>query len=156
MIKKDESGIAGFFVDIPAILAILIGLSIFTVSMYRGYSTYLEEEGEEQGMKDLDHFMDSFRSYHVIAESPGVFSASKLSDLNMSILMETYHPQTLDYQYNITIQDHGGYAADYSCSFQTVTPPAQSDIYSTRTSLIIADGMGRNHLAELQISIWGV
>ncbi len=155
MRSRDE-GVAGFYVDLPALLTIMIGLSIFTVSIYSAHASYLERRREGEMSRRLDNFVKEFRNYKYVADSPGVFAADRLSNLNTSMIQETYPPDSLRYHYRIEIEDNSGYQKDHSVEFNTSDMPANKDIYAKSTSVIITDGSGRSHLARMTVYIWEV
>lgn len=154
--RSDDRGIAGFFVDIPALLAIIIGISIFTLSVYNAQLSYIERRNDDLMVDKLDDFMRNFRNYEFISESSGTFSAENIASLNLSILTSRYSPDSLGFHYKISIEDHSGYDEDHSTVFQTERLPKNKDVYSKTSSVLISCPMGRKHLAELQIQIWEV
>ncbi len=152
---RARRGVAGFFVDIPALLLILVGISIFTASLYHSHTSYLERREEEALKEELDRFVENLRGYRYLAGSPGVFIAGRVERVNRSILNESYHPTTLGFRYSLEIEDNSGYEKDYSREINTERIPSSRDVYVKSTSIIIKEYNGRNHLAELRVSIWG-
>ncbi len=153
---RDNRGVAGFFVDIPALLTIIIAISIFTLSIFHVQSVYIQEQKENDMKQDLDDFMSSFRRYHLIIESPGVYVSENLETLNQSILNRTYHPQSLGFEYKISITDNSLYDNDLSFEFKTSSIPSQEQVYSRSTSVVVEDALGRAHLCSLKVTIWEV
>ncbi len=154
--RSREDGIAGFYVDLPALLTIMIGLSIFTVSIYSAHASYLERRQQGEMSRRLDNFVKELRNFQYVANSPGVFAADRLSNLNTSMIKETYPPDTLRFHYRIEIEDNSGYQKDHSVSFATSETPTIRDVYAKSTSIMITEGSGRAHLARLTVYIWEV
>ncbi|MFW6040989.1 MAG: hypothetical protein ACOC85_04055 [Thermoplasmatota archaeon] len=152
--KKDKKGIAGFFLDIPALLVIIIALSLFTYSIYITHTNYLEEKREQNLKKELEVMTYEFRNYDYIAESDGIFKVANLQSLNISILIESFNPDVLGYHYSIEIIDNSGYNPEYSFKFQTQDIPPNRDIYSQWSSVVVRTDGERTHLCNLRISIW--
>ncbi len=104
----------------------------------------------------LDNFVKELRNFQYVANSPGVFAADRLSNLNTSMIKETYPPDTLRFHYRIEIEDNSGYQKDHSVSFATSETPTIQDVYAKSTSIMITEGSGRAHLARLTVYIWEV
>ena len=151
----DRKGIAGFFIDIPALIVIIIGLSIFTASIYQAHLSYAEEKGEEHMIDDLDNFIKNFRNYDYISESEGVYRIENLRTLNSTILEKEYSPAKLEFHYKIEIIDDSNYNSKYYFSFQSDGLPKNQDIYSLKSPIILKEDTGISHLSTLRISIWG-
>ncbi len=154
--RSREDGVAGFYIDLPALLAIMIGLSIFTLSIYTAHASYLERRQEGEMSRRLDSFVQELRNYRSIATSPGVFAADRLSNLNTSVMKETYPPDTLRFHYRVDIEDNGGYSTDHFVSFSTLNIPSNQDVYAKSTSVVIVESSGRSHLARMTVYIWEV
>ena len=154
--RAQKQGVAGFYVDLPALLAIMIGISIFTISIYGAHTSYLERRQEGKMNRQLDNFVRDLRSYSYLAISPGVFRADRLNNLNISYIEETYPSETLGFHYQINIDDNSGYRHDHSVSFSTSPIPYDRDVYAKSTSVLIQEGSGRTHLARMTVYIWGV
>ncbi len=152
--KWRRDGVAGFFADIPALLAIIIGLSIFTFSLYSAHGSYLDRRGSEDMARRLDSFAKEFNTNSVLTSSPGVYLGEALRNLNQSDVMELYPPEALGFHYRIDFQDDSGYANGYSTSFETDKMPSQRDVFAKSTSVLITEGTGRAHLARLTFYIW--
>lgn len=105
---------------------------------------------------DLDDFISSFRRYHLITESSGVYVSENLEALNQSLLNRTFHPQSLGFEYKISITDNSLYEDEQSFEFKTSPVPPQKQIYSRSTSVVVEDDIGRAHLCSLKITIWEV
>ncbi|MFW5904362.1 MAG: hypothetical protein ACOC89_04345 [Candidatus Saliniplasma sp.] len=153
---RDDRGVAGFFVDIPALLTIIIAISIFTLSLFHAQSVYIREQKEEDMKQNLDDLISSFRRYHHISESPGVYNYENLEALNQSILNRTYDRQSLGFEYRIKITDNSFYENDYSFEFKTSPIPSHEQIYSRSSSVVVENDLGRVHLCSLKITIWEV
>ena len=153
---RDDRGIAGFFVDIPALLVIIIAISIFTLSIFHVQSVYIQEQKENDMKQDLDDFMSSFRRYHLITESPGVYVSENLEALNQTTLNRTYHPRSLGFEYKISITDNSLYENQRSFEFETSPVPSQKQVYSRSSSVVVEDELGRARLCSLKITIWEV
>lgn len=152
--KIDRKGVAGFFIDIPALIVIIIGLSIFTVSIYQAHLSYSEEKREEHMINDLNNFIKVFREYDYISESEGIFRIENLKTLNSTILEREYSPTKFKFNYKIEIIDDSNYNNKYYFSFQSDELPKNQDIYSLKSSIILKEDTGINHLSTLRISIW--
>lgn len=153
---KDQRGVAGFFVDIPALLVIMIGLSVFTVSIYRAQSSYADRVRDENWDQKLADFMDMMRKHDLLAHRSGVFSVRNLAGLNDTTLIEAYNTSSMGFNYRIQIIDNDAYLTDHSRTFQTAGLPLNKDIYADETSIVLRQSDGRTHLSSMMVSIWEV
>ncbi|MFW6072231.1 MAG: hypothetical protein ACOC6U_01885 [Thermoplasmatota archaeon] len=152
-VSKNRKGIGGFFTDVPALIVIIIGLSIFTVSIYNFQSNYVEKKYQEGMEEDLKSFMKDIRNYDYISESDGVFYASNLQDLNSTRIREDYIPNSLGFDYKIEVIDNSDYTHKYNKTIKTGTVPSDMDVYVDSTSITIKD-YSQYHLGKLKIYIW--
>lgn len=152
-ISKNTKGIGGFFTDVPALIVIIIGLSIFTVSVYNFHDNYVEKKYEDGMEEDLESFMKDIRNYDYIAESDGVFYSSNLQELNSTRIREDYDPNSLGFGYKIEVIDNSGYDQRYNKTINTGKVPSDKDVYVDSTSITIKD-YSQYHLGTLKIYIW--
>ncbi len=152
-ISLDNKGVGGFFTDIPALIVIIIGLSIFTVSAYNFHNEYVQKKYNDGIEENLDSFMDNIRNYDYIAESDGVFYASNVQRLNSTTIKKDFNPNSLGFNYKIEIIDTSGYEQRYDKSIETETVPSNKDVYIDSSSITIRSS-STYHLGKLKISIW--
>ncbi len=152
----DDKGVAGFYVDIPALLAIIVGISIFTFTIYSAHISYEERRETSEMYDELDSFMKQFRRDEYLCSDTGEFEGDKINLLNLSLLEELYPRDELGFHYKITFQDNSGYDNDYTTSFQTTNIPRDKSVYTKRSSVVIVEENSIKHLSELRISIWSV
>ena len=153
--RRCKEGVAGFFLDIPALLAILIGFSIFAVSIFQAQQNFSERNEMELREEKTRDFIRRIRT-SALTKSEGRFEADKIAKLNLSLLQDLFPPDPLDFHYNLTIEDNSQYDDLYSCSFQTSKRPKTENIYSARSPIIIEENTGVSRLASLKVMIWGV
>ncbi len=151
--RRNEKAIAGFFLDVPALLAILIGLSIFTLSIFHAQQNYNELRENESMERKLQDFIKNIRTSSLTVGG-GKMRASTIENLNISSLKDKFPPDQIGFDYNITIQDNSQYDEPYYFSFQTSDKPKNDDIYSTKSPITIEEGNGASHLASLRVLIW--
>ncbi|GEM_PF-3974669 len=154
--RKGTKGVAGFFADIPALLAIIIGLWLFTFSLYHTHSRYIEDVKSETMHGDLEDFVRIVRDNNMITRSPGVLCGEKLDSLNNSMFVEQLDPVDLGHNYMVEIEDDSGYPTVYSATISSSPLPEDRDVYSRRTSVVIAEPEGKMHLSTVYVSIWGL
>lgn len=152
---KDRKAVAGFFSDIPALLAILIALSIFSVSVFNAQQNFEKQKSSEDMKEKADDFLDVVLTSQ-FTKNKGRFQADKLVNLNVSSVQKFYPPNSLGFQYNLTIEDNSQYEHSYSCSFQTSSKPALGDIYSASSPINIEEENGNSHIGTVTVFIWGV
>ncbi len=152
--KKSNQGVAGFFADIPALLAIMIGIWLFTFSLYHTHSRYIEEVQKESMHVEVEDFVRVVRSHHLLAISPGVFCVERLECVNISLLMEYLDPMDMGFHYRIDIKDDSMYQDSFTLSMQTSTLPQDRDIYSRTSSIVVVHRDGSRHLSSLQVRLW--
>ncbi|MGM0510697.1 MAG: hypothetical protein ACQESD_06180 [Thermoplasmatota archaeon] len=153
--KRSKEGVAGFFLDIPALLAILIAFSIFTVSIFHAQQNFSERSEIGSKEEKIRDFIRRIRT-SALTKSEGRFEADKIANLNLSLLQDIFPPDSLNFHYNLSIEDNSQYADSYSCSFQTSKRPRTDNIYSARSPITIEERTGVSHLASLKVMIWGV
>ncbi len=153
---RGTKGVAGFFVDIPALLAIIIGIWLFSFSLYSTHSRYIEEVEMENMYHDLEDFMRMIRSEDMMVRSPGVFCGDKLQVLNHSYLVGSLDPQELGFNYRIDIRDDSSYTDTFTLSMSSAELPEDMNIYSRTSSMVLANRDGSMRLSSLQIRIWGL
>lgn len=152
--RGDERGIAGFFVDGPVLLIIIIALSIFSASVYHSYQVY-EEGRRTDEMEDwLEDFIHSVRTCDCLTDSPGVISGEKLSSLNNTRFTNIFRPTDLGFHYNITIDDKSGYLTDCSKWYSSGRRSTSGDIFVKRTAMVVRFKGGESHLVSVTVSIW--
>ncbi|MFO7990769.1 MAG: hypothetical protein R6U61_00565 [Thermoplasmata archaeon] len=152
----DENGVAGFYVDIPALLAIIVGISIFTFTIYSAHVSYEGRMDEAEMYDELGSFMEQFRRDDYLCSDTGEFEAGKINLLNISLLEDLYSPDELGFHYRITFEDNSAYDNDYSKTYQTSSIPTDKSVYTKRSSVVIVEDNNVKHLSELRISIWSV
>lgn len=154
--RSDDKGVAGFFLDVPTLLVIIVAIMIFSLSLFHNHTVYIQNQKEEDMYKNLDDFISSFRSYPMIAENTGVYSSDNLRSLNESILNKSYPVESMGFEYKISISDNSLYDSHHSYEFSTAEIPLDKETYSRSTSVVIRDDIGRAHLSSLKIMIWEV
>ncbi len=150
----DRKGIAGFPLDGPLLLAILIALMLFIFTFQQLHSAQLED-GHDDLKRQIDDFTGTLRSDDLLTISEGVICSEKLSNMNESEMEKRFSTSELGFNYRIKFVDNSGYSEDQGRVLQTSEPPKDVDIYSRHTSIIIRDGQ-RNHLASMEVQIWSV
>lgn len=154
--QSDRDAVAGFYIDIPALIAIFIGLSLFTFSIYSVHSSYMERRDSEDMTDRLELFVRDLRSNGQLTSSTGVFNGDIISTMDDARFRELYHPDTLGFDYRVEFQDNSGYTESYSTVFETADIPSHQGVYVRISSVLIREAMGINRLTMLRVTIWRV
>jgi hypothetical protein len=157
MSNREEEAVAGPFEDIPVLIVVMIATSIFLFSMVHGYVNYLDNV-EDQRMRDNAYSLsNSIRSYEELLDGSkeGVFLGEKVLSLTTETLNNDYKEAELGYRFRIAILDTSDYpnAHDYSRSYGDSNPPANGNIYSITTSILISVNE-EYHTAQLIVILW--
>jgi len=140
------------FEELPALLVVLIAISLFTVSVAEATMTWNENQEWEMLQKDCKTFLKLLRCSELlcIPNSPGIFDQAKLSNISTNELAQTFNTSDLGFEYRISIQTM---LNNVSLLFYSSAFP-ESGMVCTSHSCVNLDNQGRIGGARLVVSIW--
>ena len=152
-----SSGVAGFFEDIPVLILVTLGISMFLFSSAHAFTNYLQHQSQQDLQDDAVRFAHSLRSYDRLIEdkTPGVFSQERIERLNTSQLTKGFPPDHLAFEYQVTILEMREKPEDGLASYTWLTSPIPKgkDRAIVQSYVLIEDASGA-HPARLSVLVW--
>ena len=150
-------GISGAFEELPALLVVLVAISLFTVSMAHSYSAYGSNAEYARLQEDCRDFTRMVRGAEIICHDsgPGEFDVVALQNLSTETFLEEFNPELLGFQYRVTVQDLDMETGNVSMSITIQSAEMENALdvatFSTCVNLVDFDRVGAGRLA---VSIW--
>lgn len=150
-LARDESGIAGFYEDIPVLIVVTIGISIFLLSMIHSYGIYAEYKESTALYDECFDLSRSIRSYDAILvngsytgePTVGRFDANKLSTVEFDLHTE--------HNYSVSIVD---IESGTEWNYGDVIPSDTMIKKVVTTSVAIQMDANTVHLGKLIVTVW--
>ncbi|MCK5024912.1 MAG: hypothetical protein KAR56_04775 [Thermoplasmata archaeon] len=150
--RLGEEGTAGPFEELPALMVVLIAISLFSVSV--AHATMSRDDNQEYItlQEDCRTFASMVRSSHVLCgENPaGIYNLVHIQNISNEAVLEEFNSTLLGFEYRITIQPIDNQTAI------TIPSAEVSDILqmaTVHTCVNIVDN-DRITAARLIVSIW--
>jgi hypothetical protein len=116
----NQSGVAGFFEDIPALIVVTIGIGIFLTSIVTIYPKYIESKQNSDFIRESFNVAESIRASDDLLYEPnmqnGVFDAYKVQTMDVQQLNIT---KGTELRCRLEIIDVSDYPAKYNKTLQT-------------------------------------
>ncbi len=163
MIKRDidreNIGVAGFFLDIPVFMIIIISLSLFFLAFANNYSAYNEAIDEQERYKNTVDLHRQVMIYRNIRDDEtsraGHFCIEKLDDIEEEQVLEDITTEGR-YDYSITIDIHDDHDGEWE--FKTEEAPERKleiNYFSTPVTIIERDeGEEKRYIGKLLVILW--
>jgi len=163
--KTSSKAVAGFFEDIPALLIVTIGISVFIVSALYIFNLYIEYHRGPDIVEDREAFIHTLRTYEGLqydkTKQDGMFDPNKIKVIMGENITRDLHP---NFRFYIEIYD-------VSDSFEPVNRtrrPGEGgainnselpqspliEIAAGYTAVNIMMPLGDVHAARMEVWIW--
>jgi len=147
-----EDAIAGAFEELPALLVILIGISLFSVSFAHATTTRDDFYEYQELQEDCLDFAGMVRGSETLCgkNSQGTFDSSRLSNETGQAFIEEFNSTLMGFEYRVSVQVIGNGS---SVLLQSSEIPELSDTATFHTCANV-DVNGRIEAARISVSIW--
>lgn len=155
--RLDGEGISGAFEELPALLVVLVAISLFTVSMAHSYSAYGSNSDRLKLQEDCQDFARMVRNADMLCPDSrsGEFDMIALQNLSTETFLEEFNPELLGFQYRVTVQDLDMETGNVSMSITIQSAEMENALdiatFSTCVNLVDFDRVGAGRLT---VSIW--
>ena len=150
-------GVSGIFEDMPVLIIVILGVSLFLLSSVHAYSTYLQNQIRSELREDAIDLSSALRSYDRFLgdATPGVFSLEKVARLNESEFEKDFPPVHLGFQYQVSLIVTSKSAAFNESTFtwSSLDHVNGRDTAGAQSFVLIDDGL-RSHPARMYVLIW--
>ena len=162
-LSERKDAVAGFFEDIPALMVVVIGVTIFLASMinaFMNYSVRQYEDDPQEGQKLLEAIV-SYPGLIKDGYKDGTFDRGKLRNLSIEDLERDIFT---DFDYEIYVEDVSDYPDRENFTFNTSKVPDADENVEFRLRLIYPVNIFTSiephqqqtciHGAVLRITLW--
>ncbi len=160
-IKTDKDGVAGFFLDIPVLLVIIIGLTLFILTFTNLYFAYVDEV---ENIEMYNSSVDVHRKIQMYEEilyeyegetRTGNLCVDKLDDIGNETFEEDITTDTR-YDYAVFIDSH---QSDHNWTFvngdEDIPDRTDLNIFSSPVTLVERRDEGQEkYMGELTVVLW--
>ncbi len=155
---ENSRGGEEYLEEVPALLVIVLGLSIFILSIAQAHVAYAVQAGNVRNQELSWQFTNAIAAYEELTwdDKNGVFDSVKVCTLPDSTLLREFDPDVLGFEYRISIMDVSGYPLEHRYSYQVGSGqvPVSGDVFTTVRPAVIRHSGGEYHAAHLVVSIW--
>ena len=157
MVGNSGDAVTGVFEELPALLVVLVGISLFTVSATHSFS----EWGGDQEYASLQETCQIFAgmvktsALLCLEGRSGCFDMAMLENCSEREFLSTFNSSILEFEYQVTIQclnmSTGLSAFTLSVNSSDIGVASEIATFSTCTSVYSGNRAGA---ARLSVSIW--
>ncbi|MCX8173497.1 MAG: hypothetical protein N3F63_02650 [Thermoplasmata archaeon] len=157
-LKRRKKGVAGFYEEIPALILIIAGVTVFLISVVHVVSLYLSTVNQENIQDECYSLSRIVRSYDKIMYNgtysmnpvSGVFDIDKIRNLTNATVLKDLHSTK---KFKITIEDLENTTAKWT--FGTEIPTPRPSVYAVETtSIVLKDKHDVFHVGRLTVEMW--
>lgn len=157
-LKGRKKGVAGFYEEIPAMILIIAGVTVFLISVVHVVSLYLSTVNQENIQDECYSLSRIVRSYDKIMYNgtysmnpvSGVFDIDKIKNITNETVMKDFHSTR---KFKITIEDLENTTAKWT--FGTEVPIPRPSVYAVEiTSVVLKDKHDVFHVGRLTVEMW--
>ncbi len=151
-INREEEAIAGAFEELPALLVVLIAISLFSVSFAYATTSWAEDREYLGLQEDCRTFSSMVRSSTTFCGDcdAGLFDLSRVQNITNYSIQNEFNSTILDFDYRVSIQPIEG---NSSITFQTSEILDMANVATYHTCVNVLDS-GNITSARLIVSIW--
>ncbi len=150
-LEEDKEGVAGFFLDLPVLVLVIVVIMAFIGSLYR-LSPIIgdEDEGLQQSQICL-RVKEKVQNYPKLLKE-GDFSIKKLNALDNKTL-KSYLDLSSEYAYHLYFEKlENGKRWIFGREVSEAGPGVDMDSYKIPIDLV--DSEGHSHLGKLEVMVW--
>jgi hypothetical protein len=106
MERKSREGVAGAFEELPALLVVLVGISLFTVSAAHSFSEWSGDQNYASLQEDCQTFAAMVKSSDLLCSErkSGCFDMAMLENCSEQEFLSMFNSSALGFDYQMTIQ----------------------------------------------------
>ncbi len=155
-LKEDKKGIAGFFLDGPVLLVVILIITVFIAMVSQSFLDYRREiQRAELDEMCLDLKREIQEHPEIVKEEKnrlmtGQFSTEKLNDLDHETLLEHLSFDT-NYFFSVTINDT---ESEDRWVFGNTYENDRSYVSSYTGPVLLVDGTADIRIGELGVKVW--
>ncbi len=147
-----EDAISGAFEELPALLVVLIAISLFSVSLAHATMSWDDNQEYNALQEDCQTFARIVRNSNVLCgeKHAGTYDLARIQNISNKAIMDNFNSTLLGFEYRILIQPVGNYSA---IIFQSSEMSDNFNIATFHTSVNLINN-GKVSGARLIVSIW--
>ena len=155
--NSSRKGVGGFFEDIPVLIIVTVGISVFLITSMHALSVYLTNDQHMNFRDDVDQFVQNLRTYTHLSdrEGGGTFSLDKVKDLSSERLIADFPPAKVGFHYQLSLEviDRSEEQLNRSFSWATGNIDSKADHVIVRSYLLVREG-DLLHASKLSLLAW--
>ena len=151
-INREEEAISGAFEELPALLVVLIAISLFSVSFASATSSWADDREYLDLQGDCRTFAGMVRSSEILSGDcdAGLFDIFRIQNVSESAFLNEFNSTILGFDYRVSIQP---IESNDSIKFQTSEILEMSNVATYHTCVSVLEN-GKVTGARLIVSIW--
>jgi hypothetical protein len=150
-------GVSGAFEELPALFVVLVGISLFAVTVAHAYSSQAGEQDFTALQEDCLAFSRMVRSSDLLCngEAAGNLDLTVLKNLSGDCVLEEFDPLALGFEYSLAVSrldtTTGGIAPVFNFSSVVVENALQTASFASPVNL---NEFGSVGAGVLTVSVW--
>ncbi|MBA3046042.1 MAG: hypothetical protein KKH41_07340 [Candidatus Thermoplasmatota archaeon] len=155
--KWGDDAVAGSFEELPALLVVLIAISLFSVSVAHATMSWDDSDDYVSLQEDCATFagMVSSSSMLCVEGHPGVYDYSALQNISEAEMLEEFNTTLFGFEYRISIQcldlESGNITFDREIITAEQPKGSNAACFNTCVNVMQPAGIGA---ARLSVTIW--
>jgi len=150
-------GLSSITEELPSLLVVVLGISIFIASAADAYMARETHEESERLRQRADELAKIIRNWGAVsAGEDGVLDGARLMDVTGKRLKEDFEPEVQGLGFRVAFHDTGTYAKKYNKVLQTSRVPEDGDVAVVYSSVAARDPNGNLHPMQLIVKVWRV
>jgi len=155
--KMDDKGVAGFFLDLPVLLVIILAMTLFIMTFTNAYFDYRDEI---ENMKKYENTIDLHRSIQMYDELQyeyedgfklGHFCMEKLGSMDSETIKKDITTDSR-YDFSVIIRNYGG---EENWTFVNEDIPERAETYIFYSPVtLVGDTEYDNYIGQLTVILW--
>jgi hypothetical protein len=156
MRKWERQGVGGFTEELPALLVVLVALSLFIASAAQAQASWSSRQSALRSRERVEAFAglvlaDETMLWH---GRLGMFDSARLEDANASLdFLAAHRASVVGFDYRVTVTDASGIPV-WSCN--TSAPPVSGDKVRASRPCNVVTSEGIAIPAMLHVEGWGL
>lgn len=157
MVGNSGDAVAGVFEELPALLVVLVGISLFMVSAAHSFSEWGGDQDYASLQEDCQTFTAMVKSSDLLCSEgkSGCFDMAMLENCSEQEFLSTFNSSVLEFEYQVTIQ-----CLNISTGLSTFTLSVNSSDMrdaleiATFSTCVSVYNKNKMEAARLSVSIW--
>ncbi|MFO7618856.1 MAG: hypothetical protein R6W91_04290 [Thermoplasmata archaeon] len=156
--KWGDDAVAGSFEELPALLVVLVAVSLFSVSVAHSAATWASNDDYCSLLQDCQAFAGMVRESDTLAAGhSGTYDYCKLANLSAADFLEEFNSTMLGFEYQVTVQCVDVSTGNISLNVEILSSelPSRYANIARHHTCVNVDNRGSIGAARLTVSIWG-